>query len=89
VVRGRVEDYRLATPFATVVSRAFSSLQEFVRLAGPACAPGGRLLAMKGARPEEELRELPAGYRLLTVHPLKVPGLDAERCLVEIEKAGS
>lgn len=89
VVQARVEDYRPAQPFATVVSRAFSSLLDFARLAGPACAPGGRLLAMKGVRPEEELRELPAGYRLLAVHSLKVPGLDAERCLVEIEKTGS
>ena len=29
------------TPFATVLSRAFSSLQDFARLAGPACASAG------------------------------------------------
>ena len=88
VVQARVEDYRPAQPFATVISRAFSSLQDFVRLAGPACAPGGRLLAMKGVYPKQELQDIPAGFRLLAVHPLKVPGLDAERCVVEIEKTG-
>ena len=86
VVQARVEGYRPPVPFATVLSRAFASLGEFVRLAGAGCAPGGRLLAMKGARPEQELTDIPAGYRVLGVHPLKVPGLDAERCLVEIEK---
>lgn len=86
VVQARVEGYRPPVPFATVLSRAFASLGEFVRLAGEGCAPGGRLLAMKGANPDEELAEIPAGFRVLGVYPLKVPGLNAERCLVEIEK---
>ncbi|HLW73580.1 MAG TPA: RsmG family class I SAM-dependent methyltransferase, partial [Gammaproteobacteria bacterium] len=86
VVQARAEGYRSPAPFATVLSRAFASLADFLKLAGAGCAPGGRLLAMKGAYPTEELRELPQGYRLVGVHPLKVPGLDAERCVVEIEK---
>lgn len=86
VVQARVEGYRPPVPFATVLSRAFASLADFLKLAGGGCAPGGRLLAMKGARPAEELREIPPGYRVLGVHPLKVPGLGAERCVVEIEK---
>ena len=89
VVQARAEGYRPPVPFATVLSRAFASLGEFVRLAGAGCAPGGRLLAMKGANPEQELAEIPAGFRVLGVHPLKVPGLDAERCVVEIEKLGT
>ena len=86
VVQSRVEGYRPAVPFVTVISRAFASLGEFVKLAGTGCAPGGRLLAMKGAHPEAELRDIPPGFRVLGVHTLKVPGLDAERCVVEIEK---
>ena len=86
VVQARAEDYRPPVPFATVLSRAFASLGEFVTLAGAGCAPGGRLLAMKGASPEEELAAIPAGFRVLGVYPLKVPGLNAERCVVEIEK---
>ena len=86
VVQARAEAYRPPAPFAVVVSRAFASVGEFLKLAGGNCAPGGRLLAMKGARPEAELRELPPGYRVLAVHPLKVPGLAAERCVVEIVK---
>lgn len=86
VVQARAEDYRPVEPFATVLSRAFASLGDFVKLAGHGCAVGGRLLAMKGAYPDDELKALPPGFRVLGVHPLKVPGLDAERCLVEIEK---
>jgi len=86
VVQARVEAYRSPTSFALVLSRAFASLKEFITLAGGNCAPGGRLLAMKGAPPAEELKDIPAGYRVVAVHPLRVPGLAAERCLVEIVK---
>ena len=86
VVQSRAEAHRPAAPYARVLSRAFASLGDFARLAGAMAAPGGRLLAMKGADPADELAALPAGFRVLKVHPLKVPGLDAERCLVELEK---
>jgi len=86
VVQSRAEGYRPSEPFATVMSRAFASLGDFLNLAGHAAAPGGRFLAMKGALADAELREMPPGFRVLGVHPLKVPGLDAERCIVEIEK---
>ena len=86
VVQARAEDYRPAEPFATVLSRAFASLGEFLKLAGHGCAAGGRLLAMKGTHPAMELKDLPPGYRILGVHSLYVPGLEAERCVVEIEK---
>jgi 16S rRNA (guanine527-N7)-methyltransferase len=86
VVQARTEAWRPAAPFPQVVSRAFASLGDFAKLAGGLAEPGGRLLAMKGTDPEDEKAALPAGFRVLAVHPLKVPGLDAERCLVELEK---
>ena len=88
-LQARIEDYLPEAPFATVLSRAFASLGDFVKLAGHACAPGGRLLAMKGAPSAAELAELPPGFRVREVHRLTVPGLDAERCVVEIGKEGA
>ena len=88
-VQSRVEDYRPESPFATVLSRAFASLKDFAALAGGLVAPDGRLLAMKGAPEAAELRDLPPGFRVAGVHPLKVPGLDAERCVVEIRRDGN
>lgn len=85
-VRARVEDYRPSAPFDTVVSRAFASVREFVDTAGHLCAPGGRLLAMKGAYPTEELEGLPEGWRVEAVHRLDVPGLEAERHLVVLAR---
>ena len=75
-------------PFDTIVARALSSLADFVAYAGHLCAPDGRLLAMKGKRPDEELWALPKSFRVLAVHRIKLPGLDDERHIVELSPAG-
>jgi 16S rRNA (guanine527-N7)-methyltransferase len=84
VVGMRAEDYRPGARFDTVVSRAFSKLAAFVRIAGDLCAPAGRILAMKGVYPREELQRLPEGFRVAAIHQVTVPGLAAERHVVEI-----
>jgi 16S rRNA (guanine527-N7)-methyltransferase len=84
VVQTRAESYRPVELFDTVVARALASLADFVAYAGHLCAPGGRLLAMKGKRPDEELPAVPKSFRVLAVHRLKLPGLDDERHLVEL-----
>jgi len=82
VVIERAESYRPATTFDVVISRAFSSIAEFIRLAGHLCKPGGVLAAMKGARPDAEIAQLPEAWKAETIIPLHVPQLDAERHLV-------
>jgi 16S rRNA (guanine527-N7)-methyltransferase len=89
VVHERAENYRPFELFDTVVARALASLADFVAYAGHLCAPEGRLLAIKGKRPEEEISALPKSFRVLAVHRLKLPGLDDERHLVEMIAAGT
>ena len=84
VEHARAENYRPHELFDTVVARALSSMADFVAYAGHLCAPDGRLLAMKGKRPDEEISALPKSFRVLAVHRLNVPGLDDERHLVEL-----
>jgi 16S rRNA (guanine527-N7)-methyltransferase len=86
VVPLRAESYKPPRPFDSVIARALGSLSEFVRVAGHLAGRGGRLLAMKGKVPEDEIQALPAGWKLLAVHPVAVPGLDAERCVVELAR---
>ncbi|MFN4149005.1 MAG: 16S rRNA (guanine(527)-N(7))-methyltransferase RsmG [Rhodocyclaceae bacterium] len=78
---GRVE--RFHQRFDGVIARAFASLGEFVTLAGHL---SDRLWAMKGAYPADEIAALPAGWRLAACHEIRVPGLPAERCLLQLEK---
>ena len=71
-----------------VISRAFSSLADFVALSGHLDAEGGALYAMKGANPVDEIATLPAGWAVTETHALSVPGLDAERHLLFIRRTG-
>ena len=85
-VHARVET--LDGQYGQITSRAFAEVADFVGLTRDLLAPGGRWLAMKGVRPEDELAELPPDVRIETIVPLAVPGLDAERHLL-ILKAGA
>jgi 16S rRNA (guanine527-N7)-methyltransferase len=83
-VHTRAETYRPRVRYDCVVSRAVGPVATFVKWAGHLCVGGGRLLAMKGRYPNEELEKLPSGWKLAAVHRLNVPGLDEERHLVEL-----
>ena len=73
-----------------VVSRAFASLLDFTNLAGRHVAAHGRLLAMKGRQPDEEIAALEAAgdWKVESIEPLTVPELDAQRCLVWMSRQG-
>jgi 16S rRNA (guanine527-N7)-methyltransferase len=86
VVCDRVEKWRPAARFDAVISRAFSDLADFVSQAQHLVAPGGRLIAMKGVYPFEEIARVPATHRV-EVLELKVPHLEARRHLVFVEAA--
>jgi 16S rRNA (guanine527-N7)-methyltransferase len=81
----RVEALNVNEKYDVVISRAFSDLAEFVKLAGHLVAEGGRMAAMKGVYPHEELALLPANAELEKVIPLTVPGLEANRHLIMIK----
>ncbi|WP_234083659.1 16S rRNA (guanine(527)-N(7))-methyltransferase RsmG [Azonexus sp. R2A61] len=85
VDHARVEE--LTGQYAQISSRAFAELGLFVELTRHLLAPGGRWLAMKGVRPDDEIAALPADITVDRIVPLAVPGLDAERHLI-ILKAG-
>ncbi|PKO84632.1 MAG: 16S rRNA (guanine(527)-N(7))-methyltransferase RsmG [Betaproteobacteria bacterium HGW-Betaproteobacteria-11] len=85
VVGGRVEQLP-AGGFDAVISRAFASLAEFASLAGHLVRQPGRLYAMKGRLPEKEIEQLPTSWHVAESFPLRVPGLDAQRCLIVLEK---
>lgn len=87
VVHQRSENYRPLQLFDTVTARALSSIADFVAYAGHLCAPGGRLLAMKGRSPDAEITLLPKRYRIRAINRVRVPGLDDERHIVEISLA--
>lgn len=84
VVQARVESWSPEKPFDAIISRAFSSVHDFVTLTAKHLQPQGSLYAMKGRYPKDELMTLPQGYCVAAEHKLDVPQLDAERYLIEI-----
>ncbi len=74
-----------------VTSRAFASLADFALLAGRHVRDGGALLAMKGRPPIEEIDTLQTltSWSAHTVHPLIVPELESQRCLVWMQRKGT
>jgi len=82
----RVEAFEPADLYDVVISRAFSSLGEFVRRCGGLVATGGCLLAMKGRYPDGELTGVPGAWDVTDVVALKVPGLAGDRHMVVMQR---
>jgi len=86
VAESRAEALDEPGAYAAITARALATLPDIVAVGGHLLAPSGRLLAMKGVRPDEEIAALPPGWRVEAVHPLRVPGLAAERHLVVVAR---
>ena len=87
VAESRAEAVAEPGAYAQITARALDTLAGILEVGGHLLAPQGRLLAMKGVHPATEIAALPAGWTALAVHPLAVPGLAAERHLVEVGRA--
>lgn len=87
VLEGRVET--VSGSFDCITARAFASLADMLGWGGHLLAAKGRWLALKGKYPQDEVDALPDGFALAEVHELKVPGLDAERHLLVLERRPS
>lgn len=87
-LQDRVESVRLDPPVDGVLSRAFASLADMVDGCAHLLAPSGRCYAMKGQWPENELSALPKPFKVFATHSLVVPGVDAQRHLLELGRDG-
>jgi len=82
VLHSRVENYHPEQAYDAVLTRAFASLPDIVKLTAHLLAKDGVLLAMKGQHLDAELAEITAEKSVISV---SVPGVDVERCLVRIQ----
>jgi 16S rRNA (guanine527-N7)-methyltransferase len=86
VAESRAEALDESGAYDAITARALATLPLIIELGGHLLKADGRLLAMKGAFPDDEIAALPVGWRVEAVHPVTVPGLAAERHLVVIAR---
>jgi 16S rRNA (guanine527-N7)-methyltransferase len=89
VYNGRIESFDRRSAFDYAVSRAFSELGMFCRLAAPYIKSGGLLLAMKGS----DAREYAAaqdmtdrGFIFKAIHSYGLPREKGQRSLIILQK---
>ncbi|MEJ2361179.1 MAG: 16S rRNA (guanine(527)-N(7))-methyltransferase RsmG [Gammaproteobacteria bacterium] len=84
VVQSRVETFQATEPFALIVSRAFASMEEFIRLTRHLLAPTGEWLTWKGELEAAELQGVTEFARVADVIDVELPGVTGKRQLVRL-----
>lgn len=84
VVHQRIQNYSSRGGFDTALVRSLGSLSAIADFALPVLSKSGRVIAMKGKRPEAELAALKKPCRV-EVKKVDVPYLDSERHCVILE----
>ncbi|MGL4901036.1 MAG: 16S rRNA (guanine(527)-N(7))-methyltransferase RsmG, partial [Shewanella sp.] len=85
-VESRVEAYQPEQKFDGVLSRAFASIEDMLSWCHHLPADHGQYYALKGQLNEQEMRQIPPGFRVTDIIELKVPKLDEQRHLLKIIK---
>ncbi|MBS0299344.1 MAG: 16S rRNA (guanine(527)-N(7))-methyltransferase RsmG [Proteobacteria bacterium] len=92
IMAQRVEDVHLTGKVDTIITRAFSELGKFMALTRHLAVQNEascRWVAMKADCAASELQQIDDPFRIETMVPLTVPGLDAVRQLVIIKRHDS
>ncbi|CAK9892056.1 MULTISPECIES: 16S rRNA (guanine(527)-N(7))-methyltransferase RsmG [Pseudomonas] len=86
VIHKRVEEFQPELPFTGIVSRAFSSMENFTNWTRHLGDAQTQWLAMKGLHPADELVALPADFRVDSEQALTVPGCQGQRHLLILRR---
>lgn len=83
----RIEHFAKAYPFSfdATISRAFTELSAFVNYSRPLVRENGIMFAMKSQKISEEMDALADTDKVLFLEELKIPYLDAYRCILAIQ----
>ena len=75
VAESRIEAFQPGATYDAITARALATLPLILDLGGHLLGPDGRLLAMKGLVPDDEIAALPPGWGVAAIHPLRAPCL--------------
>ena len=86
VIHNRVEAFQPERPFTGIISRAFSSMENFTNWTRHLGDTQTQWLAMKGLHPADELVALPADFKVDSEQALTVPGCQGQRHLLILRR---
>jgi len=86
VVHSRIQDYHADSSFDVIVSRAYSSVSDFVSSVTPIWQVNTRLITMKTELSKAEKQSLDSAIYKLEINQLQVPGIAEKRSLVTIQR---
>ncbi|MDO7901044.1 16S rRNA (guanine(527)-N(7))-methyltransferase RsmG [Pseudomonas sp. K1(2024)] len=86
VIHSRVEEVKPEQPFCGIISRAFSSMENFTNWTRHLGDAKTQWLAMKGLHPADELVALPADFTVESEQALTVPGCQGQRHLLILRR---
>lgn len=84
VVHSRSEDFHPTQCFDSILSRAFGTMQMFAETTGHLLCPNGKLIAMKGKYPEDEINNIPDHFHMQDIARLDIQGITIERHIVSL-----
>lgn len=86
IVHARAEAYRPDKGFDTVICRAFTSMPDYIAMVKHVCHVDSCILAMKGAKAEEEQASIKNLCQTSEVIVLDVPGAEGLRTLIKVKQ---
>jgi len=87
IIDQRVEHFSKESPHSldATISRAFTELKNFAIYSEPLLKPNGVMFAMKSQKISQEIDGLPNSFHIIDSEELKIPYLDAYRCLLSLQ----
>jgi 16S rRNA (guanine527-N7)-methyltransferase len=90
-IHARIQDHRASTPYTSITARAFSDINKLLKWLPQVYDSDTLVLAMKGKMPEKELESLrdsilSSQWTISGIEALKIPGLDADRCVIKLKQ---
>ncbi len=87
VIDQRIEEFSKVAPYSmdATISRAFTELKNFVVYSTPLLKPRGVMFAMKSQKIKQEIEALPKDCQIIDAEELKIPYLDAYRCILTLQ----
>jgi 16S rRNA (guanine527-N7)-methyltransferase len=85
IVQHRVEQFHIGICFDSIITRAFTSLTDFLQKTHHLACQKGIFLSMKGQYPIQEINNLDPTFSVMSVHPIQINGLNEKRHIIVIK----